>query len=269
MSPDSSEREVKAKFRRLAAIFHPDKVREHQVSEDAFVQLKLAQDTILDPAKKFAYDRFGPGVVRVNLPGLKTTTDYVYLGLRSKWPEYLGNTAMLVVLNYVWLSKWGQFWRYYAVAVMAFLELYFLTHEWTTPATLVHVGTAAQLAFPRLLPAHLVPFQILTIARRMSLSLNIFISQLAPPSAKSAADPNQQLLQQMAPLYQAATKLDAEASNVLQLQLAPFKGSPADVRVLRDGMTESLLTNAVKSNPGVRQAVEEALSKRGAGFVQE
>lgn len=68
------------------------------------MKLKLAQDTILDPAKKFAYDRFGPAVVQVNRPGLKTTTDYVYLGLRSKMPEYFGNAVMLVVLNYVWLN---------------------------------------------------------------------------------------------------------------------------------------------------------------------
>jgi hypothetical protein len=264
VSPSSSEREVKARFRRLAAVFHPDKVREADVAEDIFVKLKLAQDTILDPAKKFAYDRFGPAVVSVNQPGLKTTTDYVYLGLRSKMPEYFGNAVMLVVLNYVWLSKWGQFWRYYAVAVMAFLELYFLTHTWTTPTQLARIGVATSTLLPRLLPSHLLPFQILTIARRLSMSLNIFISQLAPPSAKSSVDPNVSILQQVAHLNQIATRLDGEANGLLDLGMAPFKGNPEEVKALRNGMRESLMASAVKSHPDVRQAVEEALARKHA-----
>lgn len=264
VSPNSPEREVKAKFRRLAAIFHPDKVREQEVPEDAFVQLKLAQDTILDPAKKFAYDRFGPAVARVQTPGLKTTTDYVYLGLRTKMPEYLGNALMLIVLNYVWLSRWGKFWRYFAVAVMAFLELYFLTHNWNPPASVVQLGAAAHAALPQLLPRHLLPFQILAVARRLSMSLNIFISQLAPPSAQAKADPGQQILQHVAHLTQAAARVDGEAGDLLQLQLAPFRGEAADIRALRDGMRESLINNAVRSDPAVRQAIDEAFERRNA-----
>lgn len=264
VSPNSSEREVKAKFRRLAAIFHPDKVREQEVAEDAFVQLKLAQDTILDPAKKFAYDRFGPPVVRVETPGLKTTTDYVNLGLRTKMPEYIGNIFMLVVLNYVWLSKWGQFWRYFAVAVMAFLELYFLTHSWSPPLSVVHVAAATQAALPQLLPPHLLPFQVLMVARRLSMSLNIFISQLAPPSAQAKADPNQQILQQMAHLSQAAARVDAEASGLWALQMAPYKGNTTDIRAVRDGMRQTLVANSVRADPGVRQAVDQALARRNA-----
>jgi hypothetical protein len=226
------------------------------------VQLRLAQDTLLDPAKKFAYERFGPGVVRIVQPGLKTTTDYVYLGLRSKMPEYVGNLVMLVLLNYVWLSRWGQFWRYFAVAVMAFLELFFLTHNWTPPTLLSRAGVAMHAMFPQLLPAHLLPFQILSVARRLSMSLNIFISQLAPPSAKAQADPNQQILQQVAHLSQVASGVDAEATSLLQLQMAPFKGSGQDVRALRNGMRESLVSTAVRSNPAVRKAVQDAIARR-------
>lgn len=264
VSPNSPEREIKARFRRLAAIFHPDKVREQEAAEDAFVQLRLAQDTILDPAKKFAYDRFGPAVVRVETPGLKTTTDYVHLGLRTKMPGYLGNALMLIVLNYVWLGKWGRFWRYFTVAVMAFLELYFLTHNWTPPSSVAHVAAAARAALPQLLPPHLLPFQLLMVAQRLSVSLNIFISQLAPPTAQAKADPNQQILQQVAHLSQAASRVDSEASNLLQLQMAPYHGNAADVRAVRDGMRATLLINAVRGDPAVRQAVDEAFARRNA-----
>ncbi len=134
VTPWSTDREVKSRFRKLASRYHPDKLHENGQSfpgaEEVFVLFKLAHDTILDPAKRFAYDRFGPVVVQVHQPGLKSIRDYVYAGLRSKAPEYLTNAAVLVVLNYIWLPKWGQFWRYLAVAWMTFLELYSLTHSY-------------------------------------------------------------------------------------------------------------------------------------------
>lgn len=267
VTPYSSERDIKAKFRRLAAKFHPDKIRENNAipstpSDLAFVQLKLAQDTIIDPAKRFAYDRFGPVVVRVQHPNLKTIRDYVYAGLRAKVPEYASNAIMLIVLNYVWLPQWGRFWRYFAVAVMAFLELYFLTHAFELPPQVELLGRYLRNAAPDLLPPHLLPFQVLTIARRLSMSLNIFISQLAPPAARSKAAQDQQMQQQIAHLSQATGRVDAEATNLLQLGLTPFKGEAEKVRSLREGMTESLMMGAVRNNPEVRQAVEQVLARR-------
>ena len=265
VTPTSSERDIKAKFRRLAARFHPDKVRDNDSitsSDSIFLHLKLAQDTILDPAKRFAYDRFGPVVVQVHHPGLKSIRDYVYAGLRGKAPEYAGNAMLLVVLNYVWLPKWGQFWRYFAVAVMAFLELFFLTHTWQPPAYMLSLGATVQSTLPDLVPPHLLPFQILSIARRLSMSLNIFISQLAPPSARSKAVQDQQTQQQIAHVAQAAGRVDAEAASLLQLGLSPFNGDRDHAKKLRDGMTESLMMGSVRSSPEVRQAVQRAVERR-------
>ena len=272
VSPTSSEREIKAKFRRLAAKFHPDKIRESESASAAdafFLHLKLAHDTILDPAKKFAYDRFGPVVVQVNHPGLKTIRHYVYAGLRAKAPEYAGNAVLLVILNYVWLPQWGQFWRYFAVAAMGFLELFFLTHTWQTPAYMVQVGSLAHKAAPDLVPAHLLPFQLLTVARRLSMSLNIFISQLAPPSARNKAAQDQQTQQQIAHLAQAAGRVDAEAASLLQLSLSPFSGDRENTQKLRAGMTESLMMSTVRNSPEVREAVQRAAEKRQRNSIEE
>ncbi|KAI9872709.1 MAG: hypothetical protein M1823_008104, partial [Watsoniomyces obsoletus] len=185
----------------------------------------------------------------VNHPGLKTIRDYVYTGLRGKVPEYAGNALLLVLLNYVWLPPWGQFWRYFAVAVMAFLELFFLTHAWRPPAFMLQLGDTVYQALPNLVPPHLLPFQLLSIARRLSMSLNIFISQLAPPSSRSVAVQDQQTQQQIAHLSQAANRVDAEASSLLQLGLSPFSGDRDNTQKLRDGMTESLMMSTVRSSP--------------------
>ncbi|KIX07698.1 uncharacterized protein Z518_02352 [Rhinocladiella mackenziei CBS 650.93] len=271
VTPWSMEREVKSRFRKLASKYHPDKLHENgQSLSDAdtiFVQFRLAHDTILDPAKRFAYDRFGPVIVQVQQPGLKSIRDYVYAGLRSKVPEYVSNAAMLVLLNYIWLPKWGQFWRYFAVACMASLELYFLTHTWEPPRLATLWASMAQKLLPQLLPPHLLPYQILGLARRVSMSLNVFISQLAPPSARDPTTRDLQSQQQVTLLAQAAERLGAESGSLLQLGLSPFKGSREKSEILRSGMQESLLTGALRKNPEVREAVQKALDRRRRGPI--
>lgn len=269
VTPESTDREVKARFRRLAARYHPDKIRDNAgyttVTDFAFVQLKLAQDTILDPAKRFAYDRFGPMIVQVQHPGLQTIRDYVYAGLGAKIPEYVMSALGLVALNYFWLPKWGQFWRYLVVAMMAFLELYFLTHTWRRPMMVQQSAAYAQRLFPNYLPGHLLPFQILSLAKRMSMSLNIFISQLAPPMARAHENPDRHIHQQISHLVQAANRIDAEASSFLQLGLTPFKNDSDSTKVLRSGMKDTIIMSAIRNSAEVRTAVRQALDRRRGG----
>ena len=265
VTPYSTEREVRARFRRLAARFHPDKVRDGSGSnlgeEAAFVRLKLAQDTILDPTKRFAYDRFGPAILRVQHPGLKTIRDYVYAGLQSLIPEYVKGAISLIVLNYFWLPKWGQFWRYLAIASLIFLELYFLTHTWEPPRLSLTLAGLLHRVVPGILPHHLLPFQILELARRMSLSINIFISQLAPPSARGTAAAEQQTQQQIAMVNQTASRIDAEATGLLNLGFVPFKGDAEKVEMLRRGMKEGIMLGAIRNMPEVREAVRDAIDR--------
>ena len=273
VTPWSAEREVRSRFRKLAAKYHPDKLHENGQpfpgADQIFVQFKLAHDTIMDPAKRFAYDRFGPIIVQVQHPGLKTIRDYVYVGLRSRAPEYLSNAGLLILLNYIWLPKWGQFWRCFVVACMASLELYFLTHAWEPPKLAVLWASIVQRLLPDILPHHLLPFQVLSLARRMSVSFNIFISQLAPPQPREPAMRDMQTQQQVAHLAQAASRLDAESGGLLQLSMSPFKGDIEKSEILRSGMKESLVASALKRHPEVRSAVQRVLDRRRARPIMQ
>lgn len=266
VTPGSPDREIKARFRRLAAKLHPDKIQPNgsgsALTDGVFVHLKLAQDTILDPAKRFAYDRFGPGIVHVQQLGLKTIKDYVYVGLRSLVPEYAKGALALVVLNYFWLPRWGQYWRYLAVLSIVFLELYFLTHTWEPPGFSVYMARAAHAFLPGTLPPHLLPFQLLTLARRMSMSLNIFISQLAPPAARGPAQQDAHMQQHISHLHQVALKIDDEAGGLLSLGLAPFRGDREKVEALRRGMKETIVMSAVRNSPEVKEAVRRVVERR-------
>ncbi len=92
----ATEREIKSRFRRLAAIHHPDKFSSSSPSSEGyFVHLKLAQDTLLNPAKRFAYERFGPDVT--NWQRCSSVHDYVLQGLQSILPYY-GAAAIFMYL---------------------------------------------------------------------------------------------------------------------------------------------------------------------------
>ena len=267
----ATEREIKTRFRRLAARFHPDKLTQNadsyeSTADDTFVQLKLAQDTLIEPAKRFAYDRFGPAIVRYSPHAhekLHTKRDFVYAGLRSSLPDYIQGGVSLVVLNYFWFPKYGQFWRYFAISAVALLELTLLTHEWSTPQAFSLVGSTLYRLFPDLFPTHLLPFQILAVARRMSISINIFISQLAPPGSQQAqaiqSRQNELLLNHMT---QSVIRIDQEANNLVNLGFAPYKGDRQMVDRLRGSMTESITLGTLRQSAEVRAAFARALDRR-------
>lgn len=102
------------------------------------------------------------------------------------------------------------------------------------------------------------------------MSLNIFISQLAPPMARNPALKDLQMQQQVAHLAQTASRLDTESARLLQLGLSPFRGDAEKSEMLRTGMKESLLSSALRNNPEVREAVQRVLDRRRHGpVVQE
>lgn len=77
---------------------HPDKITEnHSRAEAYYVHLKFCRDLLLDPAKRFAYDRIGPDIL--NWQHKTTISDYIYVGLRNLTAYYVGTASVLVVLS--------------------------------------------------------------------------------------------------------------------------------------------------------------------------
>lgn len=59
VSRGASEAELKAAFRKLAMVHHPDKNRDDKTAEAKFKELNEAYQVLSDPQKRGAYDRFG------------------------------------------------------------------------------------------------------------------------------------------------------------------------------------------------------------------
>lgn len=108
VSPFADERTIKSRFRRLAAQHHPDKLGLEGGSEAYFMFLRRAQETLVDPVKRFAYDRFGPDML--NWGEQKTMRDYVTTSItRSIIPQYLGGFVTMMMLNWLWWANWGRY----------------------------------------------------------------------------------------------------------------------------------------------------------------
>lgn len=105
-----TRRHCKLTLTHRAAVYHPDKVAtsgDDAPSDSIFVQLKLAQDTLLTPTKRFAYDRFGPDVI--HWQHCSSLGDYIVVGLKAATPIYLGSAIFMIFLGVTGYLQWGRF----------------------------------------------------------------------------------------------------------------------------------------------------------------
>ena len=271
LSPGVEEKQIKSKFRRLAALQHPDKVPtddpiRHAAAESNFVNLKTAQDTLSDPVKRFAYERFGPHVLKWQ--HCKTVRDYLVTSIqRSSLPLYAGSTLTLALLSLTNYLQWGRFWRYLTLAGLFLLEYHTITRPYPSPLLTRFFNPLLSR-----LTAHppLLPFQLLALARKATFTLFIAFSQLGnlfPQPAPTAAVPTSQHdLQQLARLEATAKASEIESSRLLAMDMAPFVGDEQGTKELRGRVKEWLVNNTVRADPEVRDAMGRALAgKRRVG----
>ena len=271
LSPGAEEKQIKSKFRRLAALQHPDKVPtddpiRHAAAESNFVNLKTAQDTLSDPVKRFAYERFGPDVLKWQ--HCKTIRDYLVTGIQtSSLPLYAGSTLTLALLSLTNYLQWGRFWRYLTLAGLFLLEYHTITRPYPSPLLTKFFNPVLSR-----LTAHppLLPFQLLALARKATFTLFIAFSQLGnlfpQPAPTTAVPTSQHDLQQLARLEATAKASEIESSRLLAMDMAPFVGDEQGTKELRGRVKEWLVNNTVRSDPEVRDAMGRALAgKRRIG----
>lgn len=270
LSPDVDEKRIKSRFRRLAAVHHPDKIvsdnpAELRAAEAYFVSLKIAQDTLLDPVKRFAYERFGPDML--TWQHCSSIREYLVRGLQvSSGPLYGGSLFFLIMLGFTGYLQWGRFWRYLTFCTLFVLELHTLTRPYYPPLL-----TKAMNPVFSSLTKHtpLLPFQLLILARKATFTFFIALSQIGslyptPPSASgiSASTHDEQ---QMTRLENIAKGTEAEADRLLAMDMSPFAADEQGTKELRGRVREWLVNNTIRSDPEVRDAMGRVLGRRRPG----
>jgi len=262
---DVDERALQSRFRRLTVQFHPDKATgpDKAKIEAIYVHLKLARDTLVDPAKRFAYDRFGPDILQWRQ--CKNIRDFVFTGVQSTTIYYVASGSVLVLLGVLGYFQQGKFWRYLVMASLFVIELHTMMRP-DFPALLTKVINpfleATKLRSPYL------PFQMLVLLRKLAITFFIALSQLGPilQGPQAAAAGGDAVSAQQLDRVDALTKAtDQEVTRLMGLEVMPFAGDQTSTRDLRTSLKEWLVQNTIRNDPEVKVAVGRVLDRRRQG----
>jgi hypothetical protein len=227
------------------------------------VHLKVAQDTLLDPVKRFAYDRFGPSIAEWK--HCSSYRDYVVHGLQTNILPYYGVGAVFMyILGMLGYLEWGKYWRWLTLVILCVFELHTISRPFFPPF-------AAKILNPLLTtftehPPYL-PFQLLALSRKMAITLYIAFSQIGPllqsPEQARASQTSKLALQQQLDRLDATAKAtDVEASRAMAMEMSPFVGDEVAVKEVQGRVKEWLVQNTIRSDPMVRDALGNALRRR-------
>ncbi|PHH62482.1 hypothetical protein CDD81_7129 [Ophiocordyceps australis] len=262
----ASERDIKSRFRRLAALHHPDKAGSGSDNAAAamFIHLKLASDTLQDAARRFAYERFGPDVV--DWQKCVTIRDHVSRGVLSGiLPHYAVIAAANYALGLAGYLSFGKFYRWLIVAIILVFELHTVTRPtFTPPINLLNAIVTRLTSRPPYLP-----FQVIQLTRRISVTVYIAIVQIGPLLVQHfqgrqqlPPDSDMALQQGIQRLETMSRQLDTDATRLMDTQLAPFKGDVEAINNLRGKVREWLVQNTIRADPMVRDALGSSLRRR-------
>jgi hypothetical protein len=260
--PSATEREIKSRFRRLAAIHHPDKISSATNSEGYFLHLKIAQDTLLNPAKRFAYERFGPGMNEWQR--CSSIRDYLAQGLQSILPYYGAGAIFMYILGMLGYLDWGKYWRWLTLIVLCVFELHTISRPYF-PIFAEKLINPILITFTKHPPY--LPFQLIQLARKMSITLYIAFSQIGPllqppTQTPQSSDPEIQLRQNLDRLEATAQAADIEATRLMGMEMSPFVGDPQALKDVRGKVTGWLVQNTIRNDPMVRDAIGRSLQRK-------
>ncbi|KAG9244766.1 hypothetical protein BJ878DRAFT_53452 [Calycina marina] len=261
----ATEKEIKSKFRRMAAKFHPDKVTGPTDGEAYFVHLKEAQDALVDPVKRFAYERFGPD--SQNWKDCASIREYVQRGVRSVILPYYGVTAIVMyILSLVGYLDWGKYWRWITLLCLCIFEIHTISRPFF-PVFAEKALNPMLLAFTSRPPY--LPFQLIQLARKIALTIFIAFSQIGPllepptpGNAPKSNNPEVQLNQNLTRLEEMAKLAKLDADRAVMLEMVPFMGDEVATGALRGKIKTWLVQNTVRSDPMVKDALGRSLQKR-------
>lgn len=300
LAASASARDVASRFRRLTLHLHPDK-QPAQASAAATAaaaqqlqRLARARDVLVDPARRLAYERFGPDATA--WPGCVTVADFLVHAARVNAPFYIATALALLAAGWLRLLGPGAYWRWLALAAVATLEAWVAMRPegWGTCAN----GVGGASSMPQMLLRGWLPFEALAVSRRILAA--VFVAAARAGTLLSSFQQTGVGGSEDAATLRALTRTEyavasgaAEAARLLALDAVPFRvasaganrgtsagtseggepqtqtRSPTQSQTqsawdagLRDGMVEWWVGNAVRGNGEVRAAVAAVVARR-------
>ncbi|KAF9463581.1 hypothetical protein BDZ94DRAFT_1297784 [Collybia nuda] len=121
VGPTVDETGLKLAFRQFVKRNHPDRPDVGREGEELFIVIRDVYEALKDPVVRFAYDRFGPDVLRWSQ--CTTTREYIQTGLMQSSGYHIVVGIALVFWSAVGASSSVSFWRYLLYAALFVAEI--------------------------------------------------------------------------------------------------------------------------------------------------
>ncbi|KEZ45188.1 hypothetical protein SAPIO_CDS2643 [Scedosporium apiospermum] len=260
LPPTASDREIKSRFRRLAAVHHPDKAAQGTTSDGSeFIRLKIAADTLLNEASRFAYERFGPAVIEWK--DCASRYEYAFRGtIMGVVPHYVIYAVVQYVLGFFGYLDFARYWRWFFLVAMAAFELHITTRPSSTLLSLLN----PVLESPLFSHPPLLQFQLVALARRLCVTFYIALSQIGPLAfpSKTPGDSDKAVHAQIDRVTALANEVDELSGRLLDVELSPFKGDEEMLKTVRGKIAEWLVQNTIRADPMVKDAMGQSFRRR-------
>ncbi|RIA91493.1 hypothetical protein C1645_875404 [Glomus cerebriforme] len=230
VNQDFTPKELKANLRKLQLIYHPDRNSENQ-AESTFILLRKAYDTLNDPIKRFAYDRFGSDINSWN--HCRTIRDYILVGKNYSTGFYLGTGLLLLILNILGKGQFGRFWRFVAFFGVACLEASLILNPNST-------------SFLSYIMKNFVIFEQIKIIRQLFITIFIALSQVGPVLFPS--DNKEDLRPFLYDLEILSNIASDEIKNQLRSGFYPFRDDQNAQNELKKKMEKLVVDNYLHQN---------------------
>ena len=251
--------------------YHPDKIGpnvDRDVANNYYIHLKHARDIILNPVKRFAYDRFGPKIL-TQCQECLTTKEFLDSALLTSAITYAGLLIVLMGANALGFLRDGVYWRYLGLLAVATFEL----------------RTALRPDYPALLSKYLnplvtstnvrppyLPFQVISIMKKTAISLTQFLALLTPlyridpeNASKPTNDTDESRHAQLDRLSQFVAESNKDANRLLELESVPYRDNEKAKSELREALKKYMVQNVVHQEKEVRNAMGEVMRRRRVG----
>ncbi|KIJ15550.1 hypothetical protein PAXINDRAFT_77189 [Paxillus involutus ATCC 200175] len=181
VEPRTDEGGLKAAFRAFARKNHPDRVGPG--GEAHFIDVRDAFEALKDPVVRFAYDRFGPDVLRWK--ECSTMKEYLRRGLVNSSMYHLMTGAGLVLFSVAGKPSPIAAWRYLLFISMFALELYLVLSPSPSPSpapsayTFIDQAPSHTTLLNTLFPKR-VAYQHILFLHQIFFFMSVALSRVAP-----------------------------------------------------------------------------------------
>ncbi|KAG1739109.1 DnaJ-domain-containing protein [Suillus paluster] len=288
--PNSTDATLKMAFRGFARKYHPDRVGPS--GEALFIEVRDAFEALKDPVVRFAYDRFGPDVLKWK--ECTTMREYLRRGLLSSSLYHIMTGAGLILFSAIGKPSPIAAWRYLLFICLFASELYLLlapSPSALSPSPFIDAAPSHATILDVLFPKRVV-YQHVLLLHQIFFFLSVALSRVAPVLFPSLmrGDPavDQQIVRALAERLGALAKTtERELSIMLDMELRAIHETPmvtsqtsmpprprevlkSDImRALTMEMEDVVVENKLKTEVGpVKTAWDAAVDKERRKRVQ-